>query len=468
MPQTIIVQKTAVLKLHNPGANKRRLLNLTFARYGEAYNLMLERCRDLVNQWIKDRHDGRRALTPFRAMKEIQPLLPSTKDLNLPSALRDGLNADIAANLVSYSELRFKWEKQHNNSVSNKNNSVENKSDIKDEPRYPAPFYGYRPEAYEESLAEAVSWAGEHYDFIAWQSKLQREARETMRPLFFCRARDFQLHKIEKGKWGVILALQPKGEKPTKLRFPLAFGEWHEEEYLHKGTPKAAHLCRRDGDYFLHISFEFPTEVMGKGEEQAYLGIDRGMFKQAAYALLDLNGKLLEKGSLGREHRRLQIELGRYRQARQKRGRRSSVRDWQRRHQEEMLHLIANELVALASAKKALLVMEDLDLRTGGAFTRSQYAKLAKILNYKLLQAGLLPPKAVFAANSSIICSICGKDGIRGDPDREQFHCPHCRVKMDADENAAVNIARRALYRKKEWENRGGYRAFHRSFASVA
>jgi len=141
--------------------------------------------------------------------------------------------------------------------------------------------------------------------------------------------------------------------------------------------------------------------------------------------------------------------------------------DWQRRHQEELLHQVANELVRLAADTRALVVMEGLDLQTGGAFVRSQYAKLKRILDYKLPQAGLLSPREVFAAYSSVICSRCGEDGRRGDPDREAFQCEACGATMDADENAAVNIARRALYRKAKWERRGGYRAFHRSFASV-
>jgi len=263
---------------------------------------------------------------------------------------------------------------------------------------------------------------------------------------------------------GITLNLQPKGQQPTRLRFPLAFGEWHEETYLEKGTPRCAHLCRREGEYFLHVAFEFPVEVMEASEAQCLLGIDRGIVKQAAYALTDLEGKVLRVGSLGREQRELQIVLGRYRQAAQKAGRRVTAREWQRRRQEENLHLVVNAVVKLAAAHKALVVMEDLNLHKAGRFVRSQYAKLAKILDYKLTEAGLPQPKEVFAASSSKICSNCGEEGGR---DREYFHCSACSSDMDADENAAVNIARRALYHKAKWTREGGYRAFHRSFLSA-
>jgi hypothetical protein len=295
VPRTITVQKTAIFKLHNPSARKRQLLDLVFARYGEAYNLMLERCRPLVDRWVSERRDKRRPrrLSPFSAAKEVRPLMPPGEEVKLSSALRDGLVSDLAANLVSYCELRQEWEGRREDDASAKKN----------EPKYPAPIYGYRPDQYRETLAQAAAWSSEHFEFLDFQSRLLREAKESVRPLFYARQRDFELQPGEGDRWGITLRLQPKGWEPTKLNFPLAFGEWHEEEYLGKGKPGCAHLCRREGEYYLHVSFGFEVEAMARGEEQAYLGIDRGVLKQAAYALVSLDGKLLRAGSLGREPR---------------------------------------------------------------------------------------------------------------------------------------------------------------------
>jgi len=449
MPRTVKLHKTAVFKVHNPSAAKRRVLDLVFARYGEAYNGLLEACKPLAESWLATAQDTKRLPSLRRAMKQMYPLCPGARGLDLPSSLRDGLLSDVAGNLLSHCRLRLEWERKE-------------KKEKQGEPNYPAPVYGYRREAYFEALAQAVSWAGTDLDFIAFQERLTREAKQVVRPLSFCRARDFKLERLHNERWGVTLNLQPRTQQPNRLRFPLAFGEWHEETYLEQGTPRCAHLCRREGEYFLHVAFEFAVEVMEASEAQCLLGIDRGIVKQAAYALTDLEGKLLEVGSLGREQRELQIVLGRRRQAAQKAGRRVTVREWQRRRQEENLHLIVNAVVKLAAAHKALVVMEDLNLHNAGRFVRSQYAKLAKILDYKLTQAGLPRPKEVFAAFSSKICSKCGEEGQR---ERESSHCPACGVELDADENAAVNIARRPLYRKTDWK--GDYRAFHRSFSSV-
>jgi IS605 OrfB family transposase len=455
MPRTITVQKTAIFKLHNPSARKRQILDLVFARYGEAYNLMLERSRLIADRWVSERRDGTRPrpLSPFSAEKELRPLMPPAEGLKLPSALRDGLVSDVAANLVSYCELRQQWEAQGR------------ESEGADEPKYPAPLYAYRPDQYTQTLAQAAAWGGDHFDFLDFQSRLLREAKEVVRPLFFRRQRDFELQQFGDGRWGITLHLQPKGDQPTKLRFPLAFGEWHEEQYLGTGKPRCAHLCRRDGQYYLHVSFEFEIEAMAPGEEQAYVGVDVGLTKQIAYALVDLRGAAIQKGSLGSELREVQIALGKRRQERQRKGLPVARRDWQWRYQEELLHQAANEVVALAAQRRAQVVLEDLKgFRTEGRFARSQYAKIARILGYKLAQAGLLPPRQVFAAYSSMICSRCGEEGERQE---EHFRCPSCGGTMDADENAAVNIARRALHKGK-WGGREGYIAFHRSFASVA
>jgi len=382
-------------------------------------------------------------------MKQMYPLCPGSTALDLPSSLREGLISDVAGNLLSYCQLRLEWERKEH-------------EDQESAPNYPAPVYGYRPEAYLETLAQALSWDGDHRDFITLQGRLTREAKRVVRPLHFCRARDFNLDRVADDRWGITLNLQPKGMQPTRLRFPLAFGEWHEVTYLEKGTAKCAHLCRRDGEYFLHVAFEFPVEVLDASEAQAFLGVDRGVIKQAAYALTDLEGKELQAGSLGQELRDLQISLGRRRQGAQQAGRRVTRREWQRRRQEEILHLTANAIVRLAAQHQALVVMENLNLHNAGRFVRSQYAKLAKMLAYKLTEAGLPQPKEVFAAYSSKICSRCGQEGER---DRESFHCSACSAELDADENAAANIARRVLYRKTDWK--GDYRAFHRSFSSV-
>ena len=65
MPRTVTIQKTAVFKLYNPSARKRGVLDLALARYGEGYNLMLQRCRTIAEAWARERISG--VLLPMRA-----------------------------------------------------------------------------------------------------------------------------------------------------------------------------------------------------------------------------------------------------------------------------------------------------------------------------------------------------------------------------------------------------------------
>ena len=88
---------------------------------------------------------------------------------------------------------------------------------------------------------------------------------------------------------------------------------------------------------------------------------------------------------------------------------------------------------------------------------RSQYAKLEKVLEYKLKRAGLPPPVSEWAAYTSITCPQCGEDDPasrdRNDP-KNRFICTHCAYQHDADLNAARVIALRNLWRFKLPKNK--------------
>ena len=91
---------------------------------------------------------------------------------------------------------------------------------------------------------------------------ITRAAHPSSQPIYFCRVRDFNLMKISDTKSGMKIKLLPKGNRfgVTKLRFPIAFGEWH-KPFLEQGTPRAAHLVKRDDEYFLHVAFQIVVEI---------------------------------------------------------------------------------------------------------------------------------------------------------------------------------------------------------------
>jgi IS605 OrfB family transposase len=442
-----IVTKTAIFKLHNPSRRKTIILDTALESYTNGYRELLELASTQLDQLVANasyQDKSGKTRTSARGLAGKLLKLDCTNFAMLSSVLRESICQDVAGNLLSYIALIA----------------------TDDKTQYPQGRSLDSQDVYLQTLEGLLT--GEitidsKQDYDLWRDNLTRTAHPKPQPIYFCRVRDFNLMPIDENKWGIEIKLLPKDNRfgVTKLRFPIAFGEWH-KSFLNQGTPRAAHLVKRDDEYFLHVAFEFVVEIQ---PTENLLGIDRGVLKQIAFAVTDRAGNLIAFTSGGREVRAMQLERGKNVQADQKKGRRISHRIYRQKMIDERIHILANQIVAEAKKYNAQVVMEDLNVRTAGKFTRSNFAKLLSFLSYKLPLAGLPAPREVFAAYSSQICHKCGNMGTRDEDNREIFRCPSCGLVMDADENAAVNIARRILYRKSEWETRGGYRAFHQSFS---
>ncbi|MCK4960807.1 MAG: transposase, partial [Planctomycetes bacterium] len=154
-------------------------------------------------------------------------------------------------------------------------------------------------------------------------------------------------------------------------------------------------------------------------------------------------------------------------QGKQQKGLEVTLRDYHRQEQEAIIHGLINDIIDLAKEHKAMIVTEDLDIRIRGKFYRSAWKKMYKFLEYKCRLAGVpLWRGGIWAAYSSQICIYCGELNKDRRRDGSPFMCPSCGAVYHSDEGAGVNIARRVLYRKVDWEGKGGYRAFHRSFVN--
>jgi len=252
----------------------------------------------------------------------------------------------------------------------------------------------------------------------------------------------------------VSLELGKNGWQETKFLTPAQMGQ---------ASIKSAFLVKdeREGAYYLNVSFAF--ERPGQYRPQAYLGIDKGILFTAAYAVVGVEGKVLDLGHFDDDLRELQIKHGRERERRARNGKIVTKRHYKRKAYENILHCLANDLIAKAQGAQAQIVVEDLNIQVRGSRVTSRFRKLDRILEYKCALAGV-PFRRVFAAYSSMICHKCGE---LMDRDNRVVVCKHCGYHGHSDDNAAVNIARRAMYRKADWEGKGGYRAFHRSFENI-
>jgi IS605 OrfB family transposase len=259
----------------------------------------------------------------------------------------------------------------------------------------------------------------------------------------------------------------------TGVLVPLEMGhEFHDMGFIERGRPQTARLVwRRDrngkpcDDFELHVAFKWEKFAV---ETHRWLGIDRGIYNLASYAVIDDDGRVLMDGNIsGMELRFVQRQFERRAAKTQRRGKvvRGSKRmAWA----DEAVHVTANEIVKVSMEHDARVVMEDLSSfsaigkkkrvigRRRGGFNRllgrKQYEKIRKVLEYKLRVFGLPYPVDVRAAGTSQTCPECGhwsaKNRIKIPTDdgfeMDKFKCVECGHAADADLNAARVIAMKA------------------------
>jgi hypothetical protein len=336
----------------------------------------------------------------------------------------------------------------------------------------------------------------------------QKDWTPRARPLTLARERDCRIHRDAEGRLAVALNLLrasdtrsrearisagsdactgevlPAQRRKTLLMIPLACSKWHEDRFLSgKATLKSALVFPRDGRWWLQAQFALP--VRARPVSGQILGIDRGVVNPAALALVDAAGAVLAipgrqgaaisaavSARVAQQRRRQQDgddgfrrKLGRAIGATRSAGE-TRARTRIGRHIDMGLHLLANEVVALARGAGARVALEKLDglkrsmrmarpkgARRGGWGTvlrKAQLAKLETLLTYKLTLAGLPPPREVIAAGTSVTCAACGTRDPKSRPAQDRFLCTACGFAAHADDNAAVLVARRGAMEIKK------------------
>jgi IS605 OrfB family transposase len=246
--------------------------------------------------------------------------------------------------------------------------------------------------------------------------------------------------------------------------FPIEFGrDYQEAAFIRAGSPLSAKLLKRGESYEIHVNFEFNSQRI---VQETKLGVDRGIYNLASLAVVDCDGRILERENIsGMNLRMVQRSLERRQRELQKRGK--HFRGRSKRHaSDEAVHVTANTIVAAATKNKSQVIVEDLaplvhrGKRRGRSnfnrvLNRSQYQKLQKVLSYKLSVAGLSPARKVHPGYTSQACPRCGNissenrvklavaDGFR----THEFKCISCGFTDDADLNAARNIVLKKMWR---------------------
>jgi IS605 OrfB family transposase len=474
---------TCKFKMHNLSAHKRVVIDHTLEQYTIGYDELLKYAKDNLEHF----QENGTYKNKFTS-KSVARLLPYPK-CAIHSSAKDSLRQAVAANLASYFELV----------------QVDEQTSL---PTVPSTV----PGADTDALENFVHVGSDLEDYESSRNRYLTNAKKSVMPLFFCRSdgatqinggrnrsRNFSLlttskrdgllavlwllparHKLCKpinARQGNLVKLDSgevfRSNSRTAILAPLQLGRngWQEHKFIdpafsQASSIKTAHLIRddRNNEYFLHVAFEFMCPKTY--EPQAYLGIDRGVFFSMAYAIVDQNGHIVLMNRNEDGFRDSMIKASKRVQEKQRAGRKVTLKDYRRKEGEAILHRLVNHIMDVAKEHRAMIVTEDLNIQIKGRFYKSAWAKMYKYLEYKCRLAGVpLWKGGIWAAYSSQICIHCGELNGGRKRDGSPFACSDCGAQYHSDAGAGVNIARRAMYRKKDWENKGGYMAFHRSFA---
>lgn len=475
------VYRTAVFKLHNPSQRKRAMLRDCMRRAHLAYSKLLAEYMP-----PKDEVERLSKLTKQERQKEFQPLATKVvkRAQNVPQlalAARDGNRVDALAQIKSTIGLQDEQEKAGLPTVNRINDSVAEYNATLDEiaivteldriDHLSAELFTlskagrFRPLNFpRNSVTNGFALFREPKTdrLYAWLNLHPRDARRSLK---------YQVPELTDLKTGEVRSFSSE----TGALFPLECGDdFHEQGFVAKGEPMTARLFHRRerggtacDEFELHATFKF---VVRKREPRTWIGVDRGVYNLAAYAVIDDVGSVAVQGRIsGMALRLVQRKIERATAKAQRAGRRATLRQ-RRAYAAEAIHTAANAIVEIATHHKAQVVIEDLrsfakaratgrpkgQRRSGFAklFNRTQYEKLRRVLEYKLKIAGLPVPIRVRAAFTSQSCPECGHwsaDNRKKIPAKDifeldKFACVKCGYAADADENAARVIALKAIW----------------------
>jgi len=272
---------------------------------------------------------------------------------------------------------------------------------------------------------------------VADSYKLDRESKRTFAPLgsiaYDSRILSFRLDKQIVSLWAVDGRLKMPflaGQKQLDL-LPYAQGE--------------ADLIPRKGEWYIHQTCELP-EPEGFDPDQ-WLGVDSGIVNIAT----DSDGNVYSgKTITAMRHRRRRQR--RRLQAKQTKSAKRALRNLAKKEQRfatSVNHKISKEIVKYAQRTARGIVLEDLTgIRERVRLRKRQrddlhnwaFFQLHRFIEYKGQLAGV-PVKKVDPRNTSRKCSHCGYIDKANRTSQAAFSCCQCGYSLNADLNAAINLA---------------------------
>lgn len=412
--------RTVILKLHKPGKTKQKIIDRALLNYNTALRFLFNKaCRNLAE--LEERFHGKDGRGNMLALSKwidgdlslelnrfgVQPFKDSLK-LEFAAGMANYLRLENARPGAAFSGLRNREEDGKNGMGSSiyfcrydtKRSYCLLYDRIKD--RYYAKLYLLNSADARKAPVRSLSGEG-----LAYIHKDGGSMEKSMR-------------------------------KEAYIIMPLSFGRWQEQILKEAAqTPerlKTARLFKKKNEYYLSLSI-----AMG-GEETirtaAFMGVSRGLKNKLNYTVVNHSGEILSSGPISspNEYRSIPGICT------------------------NELHGAANFIAGTAVRCKAQVIVQNLAEKGDKlgwaengqeqyqpAYKRSDYNRLTRLLDYKLLWRGLPPPIKVSSTDIFYRCRNCGTNSQKNRFSKELFICTRCGTAMDIDELGSLNLAEKLI-----------------------
>lgn len=219
-------------------------------------------------------------------------------------------------------------------------------------------------------------------------------------------------------------------------------------------------IRRRDGQFYLSATCDLPDTTPAP-PTGGFIGVDMGIVTIAATATVNADGKTPApgrdwSGGAITQRRRKNITL---RARLQRKGTKSAKRLLRDRSRKEarfvadVNHQISKSIVAEAERTGRGIAVENLTgIRDRVRHRKPQratmnswaFAQLGQFLTYKAARAGVTFTQ-VDPRHTSQMCHACEGISKKNRRTQAEFVCVSCGVSLNADTNAAINIAKRGV-----------------------
>ena len=226
-----------------------------------------------------------------------------------------------------------------------------------------------------------------------------------------------------------------------RLIIPIIFGQYAKLE--ERTIKNSAKLIYRKGQFYLQAVVEVPEALLHEASD--FLGVDLGIVNLAATS----TGEVFSGKQVDKTRERFTTLKASLQSCGSKSAKRhlKKISGQERRFKQNTNHVISKQIVSLAKALGVGISLENLHgfKKTVRKSERDRFGKwafnqLAGYIEYKAAIAGVEVIK-VNPRNTSRTCSCCGHCEKANRKSQADFECKNCGLTMNADLNAAINIA---------------------------